>query len=110
MKGLPAILALAALISATLPAVPLATPRRAALAMAPASLEFEVNRGQAPEGDYIAHGPGYTLALTATEMTLRVRRAPDPTLPKTSHGTTEAILRLRLVGARPDAIGAGLEQ
>ena len=102
-------------------------------------LQFEPNRGQTdPRVAYLAHGPGYTVYLTATEAVLSVYppappnqgatllppdslMSPDgsplspavllhPSLAPTMPLTPSAVLRLSLVGANPQAAPVGQAQ
>ena len=78
-------------------------------------LSFEPNQGQAPpEAKFIAHGPGYTMLLTADEVTLLLRSKAGANLlstllsddgPQTAAET--ATLRMKLRGANRAAHIAG---
>ena len=66
-------------------------------------MAFEVNAGQTnPQIDFIARGRGYTLFLTATDVTfsLVAPRRDD---------RIDAVLRMKLIGANPHALKTGLE-
>jgi hypothetical protein len=66
----------------------------AAAAYGQLPLAFEVNQGQAAAGvNYLAHGNGYTLALTPQQAMLALN----------GQGTTTNVLGLQLVGANPSA-------
>ncbi|MEA2686906.1 MAG: hypothetical protein QOE93_2101 [Actinomycetota bacterium] len=78
---------------------PSETPSRAAVldALAQLPLGFEPNVGQDPAGvQYVARGPGYHLALSATEASLGLAE-------------TDAPVRMRLVGSDPAAAAAGVD-
>ena len=61
-------------------------------------MRFEANQGQTDKHvDFLARGPGYTLFLTPAEAVLALRKG-DPTQDTTP---TEAVVRMRLVGAHP---------
>src|SRR5262249_38671666 len=67
---------------------------RAAYAQLP--LAFEANQGQAAAPiDFLARGPGYTLALTPSDAVLALQQPAD-------------VVHLHLVGANPAAPAAGL--
>src|SRR5580698_9935732 len=77
-------------------------------------LDFEVNRGQAPdEYKFVAHGPHYSLGISATGMTLRMHRAQRGTGPTAQPDAQEAAgeseLELRLTGANSDSEITGLD-
>jgi hypothetical protein len=62
-------------------------------------LHFEENRGQAHEDvRFLARGPGYGLYLTAGEAVLALG------------AKNQSVLRMALVGAKPDAQASGLEE
>jgi hypothetical protein len=80
-------------------------------------LSFEANRGQADESvDFVARGPGYSLALAPTEAVFALRRGGAEKLTrKSGHASSETnppatVLRMKLVGARRDATVAGVEE
>ncbi len=66
-------------------------------------LSFELNRGQAPRGvDYLAHGNGYTLALTAQGAALALKH-------QTKSGSGPSVqLGIQILGANPRARVEGL--
>ena len=78
----------------------------AAVSMAPVReaygrlpLTFEANHGQATGSvDFLARGAGYTVALSPHEAALALKRSAD---------APAATLRMSLVGANPNARGAG---
>ena len=90
-------------------------------------LNFEANRGQADESvDFVARGPGYAVALSATEAIFVLRKADnavrnedDSRVRKVSHSPSEpnpssapktaqsTVLRMILVGANRAATVAG---
>ena len=84
-------------------------------------LEFEANRGQAPERySYVAHGPSYSLGLSAGEIALSLHRPESRSNRNladieaaSAHAelSSEALseFRLRLVGASPSARVGGLD-
>jgi RHS repeat-associated protein len=79
------------------------TPAAATAELANLPYRFEVNQGQTDaQVQFLSHGPGYTLFLTAGGATLAL---PDPAHP--GHGTA---VRMDLLGANPHATAAGLEQ
>jgi hypothetical protein len=68
------------------------TPAQAVEAYAKLPLSFEANRGQvAADVAYLSRGRDYTLFLTGSEAVLALSR----------HDARSAILRMRLVGAKP---------
>ncbi|MFY9622485.1 MAG: SBBP repeat-containing protein [Pyrinomonadaceae bacterium] len=85
-------------------------------------LSFEANHGQADdEVKFISRGSGYTLLLTSTDAVLRISKsAPtnkvptvtsDPFSAKTSDvNSTEAELRMKLVGANPKPEVTGIDK
>jgi hypothetical protein len=96
-------------------------------------LSFEANRGQADASvNFLARGAGYTLALSPTEAVFVLTRRSDkkaqtvsPTLSglddsgattreerdtDASRSETSAVLRMNLVGAKPDAGVEGLDE
>ena len=87
-------------------------------------LSFEANRGQTdPAVKFLARGPGYNLFLTANEAVLKVRATEgnkQPTTPsaqtlaaRVKRGlpqTKSAVVRMKLIGANPQARGAGQEE
>ena len=57
----------------------LASPSRVAALYAGLPLSFEINQGQTdPSVKYLAHGPGYTLWLTADEAVVALRSSARP--------------------------------
>nr|HEV7955382.1 SBBP repeat-containing protein [Candidatus Acidoferrales bacterium] len=96
-----------------------APAKQAALkAFAQLPLDFEANRGQAPENfNFVAHGPGYVLGLSPGIASLSVQR---PSKRRRSIATPENLgaeppgqivsspLELRLIGASVDAIASGV--
>jgi hypothetical protein len=100
------------------PAAAAAAKLRAHQAYGKLPMSFEANEGQAPDGvKFVARGQGYSLALTATEATLALRK-PQPAAARgvgrpdtfeSRRGQT-ATLRMRLVGANADAGVAGQDQ
>jgi len=85
-------------------------------------LSFEANQGQTDEQvQFLAHGQGYTLFLTAREAVFAFRppAAPGPQpqgiTPRTgtgpdTPGTAQAVVRMQLLGANPAPQGVGLEE
>jgi hypothetical protein len=77
-------------------------------------LDFESNEGQAPsEYAFVAHGPSYTLGISATGMALRLLR-PESNAPSAQDSAIfrsfdASILELRLVGANGESQVTGLE-
>jgi hypothetical protein len=72
-------------------------------------LSFEANQGQADKGvQFVARGPGYTVALNATEAAFTLTKpAASPALA----GPAEpAVVRMQLLGSNPTAPGTGVEQ
>ena len=82
-------------------------------------LEFEANRGQAPDQyGYVAHGPTYSLGLSAREIALSLhgpraissRSTGLPVLDRRATEKTSASqLYLRLLGASKTATAAGAD-
>jgi hypothetical protein len=84
-------------------------------------IAFEPNRGQSSGVKYLAHGPGYTLALSPTETTIVLTHAPPvapPNLQTASKrldpkslvtGATARTISLRMLGANraPKINGVG---
>ncbi len=63
-------------------------------------LSFEANRGQTAKNiDFVARGGGYTMFLSPTEATLSLKKA-----------SASAVLRMKLLGANPEARASGAEQ
>jgi RHS repeat-associated protein len=78
------------------------TPAAASSELASLPYRFEVNQGQTDaQVQFLSHGPGYTLFLTAGGATLDL---PDPAHP--GQGTA---VRMDLGGANPHATATGLE-
>src|SRR5206468_3981048 len=85
-------------------------------------LSFEANQGQTNDQvQFLAHGQGYTLFLTAHEavFTFRPPAAPGPQpkgiAPRTGAGpdtpdTARAVVRMQLLGANQAPQGVGLEE
>jgi len=93
-------------------------------------LSFEANQGQAdPQVKFLSRGQGYSLFLTATEAVLQLRIPAPPGqaadfglrnansanphsagLQPTAHSLQPAVLRMRLVGANPNAEARGVEE
>jgi uncharacterized protein (TIGR03437 family) len=71
------------------------------------SLSFEANHGQS-EGlaDFLAHGPGYSLSLTATEATLLLQ--PIKATRHQREAQAANCLRMQLIGANPTARARGV--
>ena len=82
-------------------------------------LEFEANRGQAPDQyGYVAHGPTYSLGLSASEIALSLHRPQavsqrNTALPdlgkQAAENTVAPTLFLRLLGANKTATVAGVD-
>jgi len=71
-----------------------ASPPRVAAFYADLRLSFEVNQGQTdPSVKYLAHGPGYTLWLTADQAVLALGSSAQPST------TSLPVVRLELVGS-----------
>jgi probable HAF family extracellular repeat protein len=67
-------------------------------------LAFEINHGQADAAvRFLARGPGYGIYLTSTEAVLSLRGRPSAQ----SRGDSDAVLRIRPVGANPQPRLAG---
>src|SRR5439155_26117035 len=63
-------------------------------------LGLEANQGQSASSvDFISRGPGYTIFLTSSEAVLRLR-----------HAEADAVLRMKLVGARATPRAVPLER
>src|ERR1043166_2125643 len=85
-------------------------------------MHFEANRGQTDsQGGFLARGSGYTLFLTPTEAVLSLRKSdlsPDRTRAKRraqhvkrkDEHRTSSVLRMRLVGANPQARITGADE
>jgi Beta-propeller repeat len=85
-------------------------PSAQAAAYGALPLSFEPNVGQTAAGvDFLAHGSGYTLALTAGTAALGLRRGTTaPTNAAPSAAVAAGLqLQLGLVGANPQAPGSG---
>ena len=99
---------------------------RASEAYGKLPISFEVNRGQTEESvKFLARGRGYNLFLTATEAVLSLRKEvqrekSESLLAKAGRGRKTALLshassttstvRMKLVGANPEAQATGEEQ
>lgn len=90
-------------------------------------LSFEANRGQAAESiDFVARGPGYALALSATEAVFSLRKADSAArnnddsrvqkisnslsatkAPSALHPAPSTVLQMNLIGANRAATVAG---
>ena len=71
-----------------------ASPSRVAALYAHLPLSFEINQGQTdPSVKYLAHGPGYTLWLTADQAVFALRSSAQPST------TPLPVVRLKLVGS-----------
>src|SRR5215472_9490397 len=71
-----------------------ASPSRVAALYAHLPLSFEINQGQTdPSVKYLAHGPGYTLWLTADQAVLALRSSAQLST------TRLPVVRLKLVGS-----------
>jgi YVTN family beta-propeller protein len=80
-------------------------------------LSFEPNAGQTdPRVKFLSHGGGHTLFLTSTEAVLSLTKKRDDGVSlhgandKAARETESSVLRMRLLGANPDAVATGLEQ
>jgi hypothetical protein len=68
-------------------------------------LTFESNQGQTdPQVKYLSRGPGYSLFLTPNEAVLSLK----PSIARQQ--STAAVLRMRLLGANPEAVVSGQNQ
>jgi hypothetical protein len=90
--------------------------RTAAPATPPAApapnLTFEKNVGQnAGPADYLAHGPGYSLALSSAGATFGFASGKPPTAPARSAGlpTPPPTVTMQLAGANLAAVATGLD-
>jgi Ca2+-binding RTX toxin-like protein len=73
-------------------------------------LAFEANQGQAAVPiNFVAHGSGYTLALTPGEAVLALQKPASTAGPQAS-GTPGDVVQLQLVGANPTAPVTGLDE
>jgi hypothetical protein len=73
-------------------------------------LAFEANVGQAAAPiNFVAHGSGYTLALTPSESVLALQK-PARTARAQASGTPGNVVQLQLVGANPAAPVIGLDE
>ena len=79
---------------------------RRRVAQAERPISFEPNQGQFPhQVEYVAHLPGYTLALTSGQLRFRFSGASDASARRENAETA-----ITLDGANPRAVPAGLEQ
>ena len=101
-------------------AVPAPTEEQLERAYANLPLSFEATLGQTDaQVKFLSRGLGYTLFLTADEAVLSLGRPAEPAEPlgdlvplistSPAGDGTRAVLRMRLVGARPDPETRGLE-
>ena len=95
-----------------------ASRRRVIQTYAKSPLSFEANQGQTDSRvKFLSRGPGYTMFLTSDEAVLRLTQSGDKPVPRVidAHATgfappaanartlaREAIVRMKLVGARPN--------
>src|SRR5262245_14272513 len=78
------------------------TVKPAAMTLADQPLSFEENRGQAdPRVKYVSRARDYTVALTADEALLMVRKARPSTSTSRLQAQDVAVMRMRLIGALP---------
>jgi len=77
-------------------------------------LSFELNQGQTDASvRFLARGQGYSLFLTADEAVLALAsggRASVATAAKDQGPRTAAVLRMKFLGANPNAVVAGLDE
>jgi hypothetical protein len=87
------------LLTGAPPALGAPAPQQLQAAYGQLPLHFEPNQGQSdPQVKFLARGLGYTLFLTSTEAVLSLRGAKaEPA------AASAAVLRMKLVGARPEA-------
>ncbi|MCC2668243.1 MAG: hypothetical protein K0Q72_714, partial [Armatimonadetes bacterium] len=86
-------------------------PASAIAALDRLQLRFEPNVGQAPRSfGYVARGRGYTLALSATEAAFSVFGLPASEPRAVAPPQEASTIRMRLLGADPDAAAAGVTQ
>jgi hypothetical protein len=84
-----------------------ASDARLARPFAHLPLSFERNEGQTDSrARFLAHGPGYTLFLTADGAVLALQRVPRPSEQTGTHAPAafsprESVLRLTMIGANP---------
>jgi hypothetical protein len=112
--------------NSALPQISRATKSRIHATFLKAPLSFEANNGQVDEQvKFIARGAGYQMYLTATEAVMVLRKPEDkPSAisrqsirdrltrnqkPETRN-FSESVVRMKLVGANPDAKVEGVEQ
>jgi hypothetical protein len=82
------------------PALGAPAPQQLQAAYGQLPLHFEQNRGQSdPQVKFLARGLGYALFLTPTEAVLSLRGAKAGP----AAASSAAVLRMKLVGARPEA-------
>lgn len=96
------------------------TPKQAREVYGQIPLSFEANQGQTENSvNFLARGAGYTLFLKPTEAVLRLRSAdfgmrnPNPQSAigdQQSKNSQSKVLRMKLVGANPDAAVAGADE
>ena len=108
--------------SADGPEVPLAAKTRIARQFADLPLSFEINKGQLDEQvQFMSHGAGYDLFLTANEAVLRVDKPrtqpvdkvkdPSPTNTAAEDNVREGtVLRLKLLGASSSPLAEGRDE
>lgn len=94
---------------------------RAVGAYGKAPLSFEANQGQSePSVKFLSRGAGYQLYLTSTEAVLALHREPGDggkieregeshSRASERHASKEAVVRMQLLGARPDPRVSGEE-
>ena len=82
-------------------------------------LVFEPNEGQAVDGvKFVAHGPGYSLALGADQASLRIERSgpagdkrdPKNWLSRVAKPGASALLGIQFVGAKRESTLVGLDE
>src|SRR5688572_5093313 len=75
-------------------------------------LTFEENRGQVDKKvKFLSRGSGYTLFLTSTEVVLSLSAQSAKTTSRLRLSKTNgAVLRMKLIGANPEAQIAGVEE
>jgi parallel beta-helix repeat protein len=80
-------------------------------------LSFEVNEGQTDKQvEFVSHGPGYDLFLTASGAVLTLRKPQTPPLDKSKspvlpkNVSSASVLRLKMIGTNPESSVKGQDE